>query len=65
MCPALARPPPQVGVPCGHVSMCAACSVSYLKSHQECPACASQLEGLFVPGKGLIKPNAWAQRPKA
>ncbi|KAL4457621.1 hypothetical protein ABPG75_012486 [Micractinium tetrahymenae] len=56
--------PVSVGVPCGHVGMCVTCAVSYLKAHTECPACARPLEALFVPGKGLLKPNKWAQAPK-
>ncbi|KAL4421703.1 hypothetical protein ABPG77_010647 [Micractinium sp. CCAP 211/92] len=56
--------PVSVGVTCGHVGMCADCACAYLKTHTECPACAMPLEALFVPGKGLLKPNKWAQAPR-
>ena len=34
----------------------------YVNTHTECPACALPMEGVFAPGRGMIKRNAWAQR---
>ena len=61
-CTTASLPCTQIGVPCGHITMCAPCSVQYLAKHKECPACAGQLDSLFIPGRGLVKPNAWTAR---
>jgi hypothetical protein len=53
-CVCLDAPALAVCVPCGHVMLCAPCGRAVLHAHRDCPTCRRGLEGLFVPGEGLV-----------